>query len=166
MMPVATPPNAIVFSSGWIDRRQMAQVGIGLNVLGILLVTAMSYATLYFILGIDPEVFPAWAASPASGHRTPAALLTDDQMCLLPLKALMSATASRRAPSRRAGYCTSTPAAKDGNEFMLSRTYREKALEIIITAFLSHCFSFLRSRPNSMVRNWPRTTGASERFVR
>ena len=68
MMPVATPPNAIVFSSGWIDIRQMAQVGIGLNVLGILLVTAMSYAGLYFILGIDPEVFPAWAASPASGH--------------------------------------------------------------------------------------------------
>ena len=68
MMPVATPPNAIVFSSGWIDIRQMAQVGIGLNVLGILLVTAMSYAALYFILGIDPEVFPAWAASPASGH--------------------------------------------------------------------------------------------------
>ena len=79
-MPVATPPNAIVFSSGWIDIRQMAQVGIGLNVLGILLVTAMSYAALYFILGIDPEVFPAWAASPASGHRTPVALLTDDQV--------------------------------------------------------------------------------------
>jgi sodium-dependent dicarboxylate transporter 2/3/5 len=68
MMPVATPPNAIVFSSGWIDIRQMAQVGIRLNVLAILLVTAMSYAGLYFILGIDPEVFPAWAASPASGH--------------------------------------------------------------------------------------------------
>ncbi len=68
MMPVATPPNAIVFSSGWIDIRQMAQVGIGLNVLGILLVTAMSYAGLYSILGIDPEVFPAWAASPASGQ--------------------------------------------------------------------------------------------------
>ena len=68
MMPVATPPNAIVFSSGWIDIRQMAQVGIVLNVLGILLVTAMSYAGLYFVLGIDPEVFPAWAASSASGQ--------------------------------------------------------------------------------------------------
>ena len=78
----------------------------------------------------------------------------------------MSATISKRAPSRRAGYCTSTPAGKDGNELMMSRTYREKAREIIITAFLTHCFSFLRSRPNSMVRNWPRTAGASERFVR
>lgn len=67
-MPVATPPNAIVFASGWIDIRQMAQVGIVLNVLGILLVTAMSYAELYFILGIDSEAFPAWAERSASGH--------------------------------------------------------------------------------------------------
>ena len=68
MLPVATPPNAIVFASGWIDIRQMAQVGIVLNVLGILLVTAMSYAELYFILGIDSEAFPAWAERSASGH--------------------------------------------------------------------------------------------------
>ena len=62
MMPVATPPNAIVFSSGWIQIGQMARVGIVLNLLGIVLVTAMSYAGLYFVLGVDPGEFPAWAA--------------------------------------------------------------------------------------------------------
>ena len=40
----------------------MAQVGFFLNVLGILLVSAMSYAGIYFVRGIDPTVFPAWAA--------------------------------------------------------------------------------------------------------
>ena len=61
-MPVATAPNAIVFSSGWIEIRQMAQVGFFLNVLGILLVSTISYAGIYFVLGIDPTVFPAKAA--------------------------------------------------------------------------------------------------------
>ena len=61
-MPLATPPNAIVFSSGWIEIRQTAQVGFFLNVLEILLVGAISYAGIYFVLGIDPTVFPAKAA--------------------------------------------------------------------------------------------------------
>ena len=62
MMPVATPPNAIVFSSGWIKIKQMAQVGFFLNLLGILLVTAFSYAGLYLVFGIGAADFPAWAA--------------------------------------------------------------------------------------------------------
>jgi sodium-dependent dicarboxylate transporter 2/3/5 len=39
MMPVATPPNAIVFSSGYVTLPQMCRAGIWLNLIGILLVT-------------------------------------------------------------------------------------------------------------------------------
>jgi len=43
MLPVATPPNAIVFSIGWFSIRQMARAGFLLNLTGILLITLMMY---------------------------------------------------------------------------------------------------------------------------
>jgi sodium-dependent dicarboxylate transporter 2/3/5 len=58
MMPVATPPNAIVFSSGWIEIKQMARVGFFLNLLGILLVTGLSYAGLHFSNAWSILLFP------------------------------------------------------------------------------------------------------------
>ena len=39
MMPVATPPNAIVFGSGWVTVPQMSRAGFILNFLGAALVT-------------------------------------------------------------------------------------------------------------------------------
>ncbi|CAI2717957.1 SLC13 family permease [Nitrospina watsonii] len=39
MMPVATPPNAIVFGSGWVTIPQMAKVGFFFNLIGAALVT-------------------------------------------------------------------------------------------------------------------------------
>lgn len=61
MMPVATPPNAIVFGSGRIRIFQMVKAGILINLIGIVVVT-----TLFLLLGppvfdIDPEVMPDWA---------------------------------------------------------------------------------------------------------
>ncbi|HSR69175.1 MAG TPA: SLC13 family permease [Acidobacteriota bacterium] len=41
MLPVATPPNAIVFGSGHITTQQMARAGLALNLLGALLITAL-----------------------------------------------------------------------------------------------------------------------------
>jgi sodium-dependent dicarboxylate transporter 2/3/5 len=46
MLPVATAPNAIVFSSGRISGRNMARTGVWLNLLGGLLVAALSYLLL------------------------------------------------------------------------------------------------------------------------
>ncbi len=42
MMPVATPPNAIVFSSGWVTIPQMARAGVVLNLVGAVLITLIT----------------------------------------------------------------------------------------------------------------------------
>jgi sodium-dependent dicarboxylate transporter 2/3/5 len=41
MLPVATPPNAIVFSSGRVSLKQMFKTGLWMNLVGIGLVTLM-----------------------------------------------------------------------------------------------------------------------------
>jgi len=46
MMPVATPPNAIVFSSGHMKISDMIRAGFALNIMGIVVVTLITYALL------------------------------------------------------------------------------------------------------------------------
>jgi sodium-dependent dicarboxylate transporter 2/3/5 len=46
MMPVATPPNAIVFSSGHMRIADMIRAGFALNIIGIMVVTLFSYLLL------------------------------------------------------------------------------------------------------------------------
>ena len=61
MLPVATPPNALVFGTGRVSVWQMARSGILLNLIGIALVT-MAVMWLYAPqVGIDPSVLPEWA---------------------------------------------------------------------------------------------------------
>lgn len=43
MMPVATPPNAIVFSSGHVRIGDMIRTGFALNLIGVVVVTGFSY---------------------------------------------------------------------------------------------------------------------------
>ncbi|OVE84484.1 SLC13 family permease [Natronolimnobius baerhuensis] len=58
MLPVATPPNAIVFGSGYITLPQMAKVGVGLNIIGIILITAVALVWLPIAWGIDIGTLP------------------------------------------------------------------------------------------------------------
>ncbi len=53
MLPVATPPNAIVFSSGYISIRQMARAGFGMNLLSIVIITLLVLFLMPLIWGIN-----------------------------------------------------------------------------------------------------------------
>jgi sodium-dependent dicarboxylate transporter 2/3/5 len=61
MLPVATPPNAVVFGTGYITMPQMAKTGFGLNIIGIFLVIALALTWLPLIWGIDLAQLPTWA---------------------------------------------------------------------------------------------------------
>jgi sodium-dependent dicarboxylate transporter 2/3/5 len=53
MLPVATPPNAIVFGSRYVTIPQMVSAGVWLNLLGAILITGFVYLVLPFAWGID-----------------------------------------------------------------------------------------------------------------
>ena len=61
MLPVATPPNAIVFGTERLRISEMARVGLWLNLLGVLLISGAAYFLGEAVLGIDVAEFPAWA---------------------------------------------------------------------------------------------------------
>ncbi|CCH47823.1 SLC13 family permease [Pseudodesulfovibrio piezophilus] len=64
MLPVATPPNAVVFGSGCVSIKQMAKAGLWLNILGTILITAFVVYFLPVIWGVDLNVVPDWAVMP------------------------------------------------------------------------------------------------------
>jgi solute carrier family 13 (sodium-dependent dicarboxylate transporter), member 2/3/5 len=61
MLPVATPPNAIVFGSSFVTIRQMARAGLVLNGVFLILVTALVYLLLPVVFGVEVGVVPDWA---------------------------------------------------------------------------------------------------------
>ena len=58
MLPVATPPNAVVFGSGYLKIPDMVQKGFILNIVSILLVTLAVYYLLPILWDIIPDNFP------------------------------------------------------------------------------------------------------------
>ena len=63
MMPVATPPNAIVFGSDRITVGEMARTGILLNLIGVLVIATIVFTVGLTVFDIDPSVVPEWARS-------------------------------------------------------------------------------------------------------
>lgn len=61
MLPIATPPNAIVFGSGRVKMGEMARYGIVLNLIGVVLVTAATFLLIAPQFGIEPDRLPGWA---------------------------------------------------------------------------------------------------------
>ncbi len=52
MMPVATPPNAIVFGSGHVALMDMVRAGVWLNLAAILIITGLVYGLMFGALGL------------------------------------------------------------------------------------------------------------------
>jgi sodium-dependent dicarboxylate transporter 2/3/5 len=61
MLPVATPPNAIVFGSGQLTIPIMARTGLVLNFLGVALITLLMYLVAVHVFGITLTEIPVWA---------------------------------------------------------------------------------------------------------
>jgi len=59
MLPVATPPNTIIFASSRIKVTEMVKTGFALNLLGVIIVSLI----VYFVgeLVFDLGTFPGWA---------------------------------------------------------------------------------------------------------
>jgi solute carrier family 13 (sodium-dependent dicarboxylate transporter), member 2/3/5 len=61
MLPVATPPNAIVYGSGRITIPEMSRAGLLLNLLFIALLSLGALTFFGFVFGVEIGVLPEWA---------------------------------------------------------------------------------------------------------
>lgn len=56
MLPVATPPNAVVFGSGYLKIPDMVKTGIWMNIFSIILLSLVVYFILPLLWEFDPNV--------------------------------------------------------------------------------------------------------------
>ncbi len=59
MLPVATPPNAVVFGTGYLSIRDMARTGVVMNVVSTLIAALLIWLLLGQVWQIDLQAFPA-----------------------------------------------------------------------------------------------------------
>ncbi|PSL50983.1 sodium-dependent dicarboxylate transporter 2/3/5 [Salsuginibacillus halophilus] len=59
MLPVATPPNAVVFGSGYLRMIDMVKAGVWMNIIAIIGLTIFVLLLLPVVFGIDLTSFPS-----------------------------------------------------------------------------------------------------------
>jgi len=65
MFPVATPPNAIVFASGYLSVPTMARYGLLFNLTGVVVITGATLLLGPWVLGYTYGEVPPWATGGA-----------------------------------------------------------------------------------------------------
>lgn len=58
MLPVATPPNAVVFGSGYLRIPDMIKTGLWMNFVSIILISLIVYFVLPYLWDFDPGMVP------------------------------------------------------------------------------------------------------------
>jgi sodium-dependent dicarboxylate transporter 2/3/5 len=61
MLPTGTPPNAIIFGTGRVSIDRMMRTGFALNMLGVIIITLMTYLLIGEVFGLVYNVVPEWA---------------------------------------------------------------------------------------------------------
>lgn len=70
MLPVATPPNAVVFGSGAVRIKDMAMAGLWLNLIGTVVIVIFIVYLMPLFWGIDLSTTPEWAKAAEAAAAT------------------------------------------------------------------------------------------------
>ncbi|MGK2927738.1 MAG: SLC13 family permease [Lysobacterales bacterium] len=62
LLPVATPPNAVIFGSERIRIVEMVKYGLWIKLVSVIITIIMTLLLLPIVFGIDAAIFPEWAA--------------------------------------------------------------------------------------------------------
>lgn len=63
MLPVATPPNAIIFGTPWVTVPRLARTGLAMNLFGAAIITLFTLGPLRLVFGVIDLGLPGWAVS-------------------------------------------------------------------------------------------------------
>ncbi len=63
MLPVATPPNIIIFGTGRVTIPQMMKAGVILDIVGVIVLTLFLFTVGFGVLHIDLHTVPDWVNS-------------------------------------------------------------------------------------------------------
>ena len=58
MLPISTPPNAVVFGSGLLKIEDMFKKGVWMNILSIIIITMVVYYILPYVFDVSSELIP------------------------------------------------------------------------------------------------------------
>ena len=58
MLPISTPPNAVVFGSGLLKIKDMFQKGVWMNLISIIIISLVVYFILPYVFEMDKIIIP------------------------------------------------------------------------------------------------------------